>query len=311
MKLRRIFLGVMIALAVLTFALPPRTFAQTPDRLTSLKISVWPEFDQPTVLVLLDGVLADASNLPRQISVLIPSNAQLTVATWTNPDGSFAPEQPAQQTKQDDGYTRVTFTIAQPTFRVEYYHDLLRGAPDKTLDFAFKSTGAIDAVSLEIQQPLKATNFAVTPATQTTRTDADGLKYFSYAFTNIAAGQTITAQAKYTKTDPNPSVQSAPQPTSAPSTVAQGAPTTNTSNDLFLLIALVAVGVTAILGFFLLQQRSQDRRLVANVGSNKPRRDKRHGGAATATVFCTQCGRALGPEDNFCPQCGAKRRVQG
>jgi hypothetical protein len=309
MKLRKIFLGVTIALAVLTFALPPRTFAQTPDRLTSLKISLWPEFDKPTVLVILDGILADASNLPRQISVLIPANAQLTVATWANPDGSFAPEQPTQQTKQDDGYTRVTFTIAQPTFRVEYYHDLLRGASDKTLDFAFKSIGAIDAVSLEIQQPLKATNFAVTPTTQTTRTDADGFKYFSYAFTNITAGQTIIAQAKYTKSDPNPSVQSAPQPT--PALVPVAAPTTNDSNNLFLLIALVALGVAAILGFFLLQQRSQDRRLVANVGSNKPRRDKRHGGAATATVFCTQCGRALGPEDNFCPKCGTKRRAQG
>ena len=309
MKLRKIFLGVTIALAVLTFALPPRTFAQTPDRLTSLKISLWPEFDKPTVLVILDGILADASNLPRQISVLIPSNAQLTVATWANPDGSFAPEQLAQQTKQDDGYTRITFTIAQPTFRVEYYHDLLRGAPDKTLDFVYKSVGAIDAVSLEIQQPLKASNFAVTPATQTTRTDSDGFKYFGYAFSNIAAGQTITAQAKYTKTDPNPSVQNAPQPT--PALVPIAAPTTNDSNTLFLLIALVALGVTAILGFFLLQQRSQDRRPVANVGSNKQRRDKRRGGAATATVFCTQCGRALGPEDNFCPKCGAKRRAQG
>ncbi|MEW5719396.1 MAG: zinc ribbon domain-containing protein, partial [Chloroflexota bacterium] len=310
-NLRKIFWGVTIALVVLILTLPPRALAQTPDRLASLKISVWPEFDKPTVLVILDGALADASNLPRQISILIPANADLTVATWMNSDGSFAPEQPAQQTKQDDGYTRVTFTTAQPQFRVEYYHDLLRGAPDKTLDFAFKPISAIDAATLEIQQPLKATNFAVTPATPTTRTDPDGFKYFSYTFSNLAAGQTITAQAKYTKTDPNPSVQSAPQPTLAPSTFAQGAPTPTTSNDLFLLIALVAVGITAILGFFLLQQRAHDRRPVANAGSGKRRRDKRRGGAATATVFCTQCGRALGPEDNFCPKCGAPRRAQG
>ena len=311
MNLRKIFLGVTIALAGLTFALPSHTLAQTPDRLASLKISVWPEFDKPTVLVILDGALADASNLPRQISVLIPANAELTVATWANPDGSFAPEQPAQQTKQDDGYARVTFTTAQPKFRIEYYHDLLRGAPDKTMDLAFKSIGAVDAATLEIQQPLKASNFAVTPATQTTRTDPDGFKYFSYAFSNIAAGQTITAQVKYTKTDPNPSAQSAPQATRVPSTFAQGAPTPTTSNDLFLLLALVAVGVATILGFFLWQQRAHDRRPGANVGSSKRRRDKRRGSAATATVFCTQCGHALGSEDNFCPQCGTPRRAQG
>jgi uncharacterized iron-regulated membrane protein len=111
-------------------------------------------------------------------------------------------------------------------------------------------------------------------------------------------------------------VQSVPPPT--PALVPAAAPTTGTSYDLFLLIALVVLGVTAILGFFLWQQRAQDRRLSANVGSPKRRRDKRRGGTAAATartgrfaMFCTQCGHALGSDDNFCPQCGTRRRVQG
>jgi hypothetical protein len=310
MNLRKVFFGVTIALAVLVFTLPPRAFAQTPDRLTALTISIWPEFDKPTVLVLLDGVLADASpKVPRQVSVLIPTGAELNVATWMNPDGSFAPEQPAQQTRQDDGWTRVTFTITQPKFRVEYYHDLLRGTPDKTLDFTYKSVGTIDAVTVEMQQPLKATNFAVTPAAQTTRTDSDGFKYFVQTYSNLAASQTLTAQVRYTKSDPNPSVQSVPPPT--PALVPAAAPTTGTSYDLFLLIALVALGITAILGFFVWQQRAPDRRRSANAGSPKRRRDKRRGGAVAATVFCTQCGHALGSDDNFCPKCGTRRRVQG
>jgi len=303
MKLRKTLLGVMVALAGLTLTLPPRALAQTPDRLTSLKISIWPEFDKPSVLVLLDGVLADPSNLPRPVSVLIPSDAELSVTTWTNPDGSFAPEQPAQQTKQDDGYTRVTFTIAQPRFRVEYYHDLLRGAPDKTLDFVYKSSGAIDTVTLEIQQPLKATNWTMNPPAPNTRTDSDGFKYFSYAFSNIAAGQTITAQAKYTKSDPNPSVQ----PQAAPTVV----PAASESNNRFGLLALVALGLTAILGFFWLRRRSPATRPAANVMSRKARRGKRPAGLTTAAVFCTQCGHPLRLEDNFCPKCGTKRRVQG
>jgi uncharacterized iron-regulated membrane protein len=85
-----------------------------------------------------------------------------------------------------------------------------------------------------------------------------------------------------------------------------------------LLIALVALGITAILGFFVWQQRAPDRRRSANAGSPKRRRDKRRGGAVAATVltgrfamFCTQCGHALGSDDNFCPKCGTRRRVQG
>jgi len=300
MKLRKQFFSVMIALTFLLLTLPLRASAQTPDRLTALKISIWPEYDKPSVLVLLDGVLADASNLPRPISVLIPADARLYVTTWENPNGSLAPEQPAQQTRQDDGFTRVTFTTAQPRFRVEYYHDAVRGAPDKTIDFAYKSIGALDAATIEIQQPLKASNFAVTPATQTTRTDPDGFKYFVQTFANIAAGQTISAQIKYTKTDPNPSM---PAP-AAPLPVAA-----NESNNWFLLIALVALGLAILLGFFLLQQRALATRPAAPTGSRNRKRGKPRAGAAS--VFCTQCGRALGADENFCPKCGAKRRAHG
>lgn len=299
MKWRRTFFSVTMALLWLAL-LFPRASAQNPERLTALKISIWLEYDTPTVLVMFDGTLADATNLPRAISLLIPSDAQLYVTTWANPDGTLAPEQPAQQTKQDDGYTRVTFTIAQPKFRVEYYHDALRGAPDKTFAFAYKSIGAVDAVMVEIQQPLKASNFAVTPATSTTRTDTAGFKYFIQTHTNLAAGQVLTAQVKYTKTDPHPSViqaQIAPQTT---------APTMHESSNWVLLLALVAVGLAIVFGFFVLQQRALAPRATASSRASQPRRKRRAANAATA--FCPQCGRALARDDNFCPACGTKRR---
>jgi rubrerythrin len=74
---------------------------------------------------------------------------------------------------------------------------------------------------------------------------------------------------------------------------------------------LVALGLTAILGFFWLRRRSPATRPAANVMSRKARRGKRPAGVTTAAVFCTQCGHPLRLEDNFCPKCGTKRRVQG
>jgi len=87
----------MIALWLILVIPAVSAHAQTPEHLAFLKISIWPEFDQPSVLVMYDGVLADTSNLPRAISVLIPADAQLFVTTWYYPDGTLAPEQPAQQ----------------------------------------------------------------------------------------------------------------------------------------------------------------------------------------------------------------------
>ncbi len=286
------FLGALIALVTALAILPAR--ADDPNRLTQLKISVWLEYDRPTVLVMLDGALADQSNLPREVSVLIPSGATSLVTTWANPDGSFAREQPSQAQDLGNGFTRVTFTVTQPNYHVEYYHDALRGAPNKTLDFVFQTLAPADQLTLEFQQPLAATNFSVSPATPTTRTDSAGFKYFILPYSNVAAGQTIAAQVKYTKTDPNPSVS----PTAAPET-------SNPWNTIFVLVALISLGLVIVLGIFIWQQNIRGEPIGARSDTH-PVRHKPRGGAARA--YCSQCGHALNAEDNFCPRCGAKRR---
>jgi len=303
---RKILLGVMSALIFL-FAAIPQAMAQDPNRLAQLKISVWPEYDTPTVLVLIDGTLADKTNLPRQVAVLVPAAAQVTVTTWENPDGTLAPEQPHQVTDLGDGYKRVTFTTKQPTFRVEYYHDLLRGTPDKTMDFAFKHAAPADQVTLEIQQPIKATNFSVNPATPNTRTDADGFKYFTYQFAKVTAGQIISTQVKYTKTDPNPSVAPQTLPATAPAPTAGGL-----SSNIFIIAGMVILGLGVVLGIFVWQQRV--RQVEEAAPKMSPRQFKRQRQRARGTlsenkIFCTQCGHPLDADDNFCPKCGTKRRV--
>lgn len=308
MTRRRFFLCVGMALWLVA-ATVPRAWADDPNRLTQLKISVWPEYDTATVLVMFDGTLADTSNVPREISVLIPSSASLLVTTWENADGSLAAEQPSKSTNQGDGFTRVTYSVRTPKFHVEYYDDLLRGAPDKTMDFVFQALTSADQVLLEIQQPLKATNFSVTPTTATTRTDNVGFKYFIRSPLTLTAGQTITAQVKYTKSDPKPSAQSLPTPP-----LSATAPTTTTAapsawDNLFIIVALATVGLVAVLGFFILRQHSLGVSPTAMATPRaRSRRSTRRAGPS-ATVFCTQCGRALGSEDNFCPRCGAKRRI--
>lgn len=311
MQERRITLGVMVAFVLwAAFVAVPRAFAQDPNKLSQLTISVWPEHDKPTVLVLLDGTLADSSNLPRQFSVLIPSSAQLLVATFVNADGSFAPEQPSTATNLGDGFTRITYAVATSKFHLEYYDDLLRGAPDKTMDFVYKAQSPADQATLEIQQPLKATNFSVSPATQTTRNGTDGFKYFVQDLAAVSAGQTITAQVKYTKTDPNPSVlPTLPSITPIPAPVAPAASPSPWSS-IFILAGVVALGIVAVIGFFVFQKRSREPALARAASRNRTRRNGERAAPSSQTAaFCTQCGHGLSADDLFCPRCGTKRRV--
>ncbi len=295
------------ALALVLSMNAPRALADDPNRLSQLAISVWPEYDTPTVLVILDGKFADTATSARQVSVLIPLKAKLHVATYANADGSLAKEQPTQSSDLGDGHARVTFSVPAANFWLEYYDDALQGNPDKTLDFALQAPAPADQVTLEVQQPLKATNFTISPATTNTHTE-NGFTYFDSSIANIAAGQIISAQIKYSKADPNPSVPPAAALASVPAT-----PVTTTSSswgNTFLIVAIVVLGLTAVLGFFMLQQQRSRRFAPAAVDSRNGRRGNR--GARHVSlggVFCTQCGRPLGRDDNFCPKCGAKRKV--
>jgi hypothetical protein len=295
-------MALLLGLAVAT----PRALADDPNRQTQLKISIWPEYDQPTVLVMLDGTLADTANLPRDVSVLIPSSASLLVTTFENQDGTLAAEQQSKPANQGDGYTRVTYTIKSPKYHVEYYDNLLRGSPDKVMDFAFKAVALIDQVTLEIQQPLKASNFSVNLPSPSVRDD-NGFQVYSSSYSNVTAGQTLTAQVKYTKTDPNPSVLPTVAPANVPSTTpAATAP--GIWGNVFAIVALVLLVLVAVLGFYILQQRARhpaSAMAASRSGSRKQARRQ----AAARRVFCTQCGSALGPEDNFCPKCGEPRRA--
>ena len=307
MKRRMLFFCAMAAFLLWTMlAVAPRARAQDPNQLSNLQVSVWPEHDQPTVLVLIDGTLADTANLPRQVAVLIPSSAKLQVATFANPDGTFAVEQPSQSTDQGDGYTRVTFTTNTAEYHVEYYDDLLRGSPDKTMDFVYQAAAPADKVTLQVQQPLKATNFSTSPPASTTRNGGDGFTYYDLQFPALAAGQTISAQVKYTKTDPNPSVITAPP--AASTTPAPAATPAGPWSNAFYVAALVLLGLVAVVGFFL-WQRSREPAVAPARSRSRSRRSVERTSSTTTAAFCTQCGHGLSADDLFCPRCGTKRRV--
>jgi hypothetical protein len=307
MKRRMLLLCAMIAFALwIICTATPRALAQDSNRLSKLLVAIWPEYDQPAVLVLIDGTLADSANLPRQVSVLIPTTARLQVTTWTNADGSYAPEQPSQSNNVGDGFTRVTFSTNAAQYHVEYYDDLLQGTPDKSMTFVYKAAAPADQVTVTIQQPLKATNLTINPTPQSTRSESDGFKYSDLQFPPLAADQTITTQIKYTKADPNPSILPA-SPTAALAVVTP-APA-SPWNNVFILVALVVIGLVAVIGFFLFQRSREQVPARANV-RNRPRGSAERGGmTGNVAAFCTQCGYGLASADVFCPKCGTKRRM--
>lgn len=299
---------VVAGLAALAFSAAPGVMADGNDSLANLQINVWPEYDDARVLVMYDGEVADTSNLPREISLFVPSTAALNAAAYVDTSGSLItiPDSPTTQ-DAGDGFARVTLKIPAPKFHLEYYYNPLQGSPNKTMEFVYKAAQPAENVQLDIQQPLKADKFLTDPATQVKTTDPHNFTFYVFNYASLAAGQTQRIKVSYTKTDPSPSVASIQKPAASPET-AQIAPPGNSLLPAVLIAAALAM---VALGGFAWWSRRQGEAEPVPVRAEPLRRGQRRRGtrSASKTGFCVQCGRELEGDDLFCPRCGTRRRT--
>ncbi len=290
---------VLLGLFLLALSPTPGAVAQSNDRLANLTILVWPEYDDPGVLVQYDGEIALKENSPRELSLLVPAGARVIATAYVDAKGEYLNTDPWKVQDAGDGYSRLTFSLPVPHFHLEFYYNPLQGAPDKTMDLLYKAAQPAEKVHLEIQEPLKADKFKTTPATANQVTRMHDFKYHIFDYPSLDAGQILRVQVSYTKTDPNPSIAYIAAPEQASTEPLP-------SSNAILPIALVAMGVAVgLLGFLAWRFRRGETpgAAYATIGNTGKRNRRR-----AAVAFCSQCGHGLEADDNFCPQCGARRR---
>ncbi len=268
-------------------------------RISTMDVSVWPEYDQPGVLVQYQGNLtakADKAN-PLELSFFVPKGAGITAACAIQSNGNHTSET-WKESEAEDRLTKITFQVTEPQFHVEYYYNPLPSSTDRKFEFAYTAALAADQVQLDIQHPLKATNFVLTPDAPNSHLDQDGFTYHAYVFKPVTAGQKLAAEVAYTKTDPKPSV-SGNKPAAVPS--AANTPSDSGINPNQVIVLTTFLAMAAIIAYFIWERNHRPAPSTVRAASYNaaPRR-----GEPSSGGYCTQCGNAMQPEDRFCARCG-------
>lgn len=292
----------LLALFTLLFlgvAAPAR--AEEPSTISVMDVSVWPEYDQAGVLVQYQGNLtgkADKTN-PIELSFFVPKGAGVGAACGIQSNGNHTSEQ-WKETDADNNLTRVTFKVTEPQFHVEYYYNPLTSSSDRKFSFAYTAALAADEVQMDIQHPLRVTNFALTPDAPNSHKDNDGFTYHGYDFKSVAAGQKLATDIAYTKTDNKPSV-SGDKPASATNANVASTDSGVNPNQVIVLGTFLAMG--GIIAYFVWErrQRTQPRRYAPVVEHDEA---PAAAGTLSADGFCTQCGNPMHAGDRFCGRCG-------
>lgn len=305
--------GLVALVIVLALAfVPVSAFAQEKDLTVShMRVSVWPEYDEPRVLGILQGELSDKTTFPAPVKFLIPKDAEVNQACALTDSGEHQCQ--VYETAIEGDFKAVTYKLPLKTFFMDFYYNPLAEGSSKSFDYVFKAPYAVDNLEIEVQQPLKATDFKVSPEAMSQGSDDKGFKYARYTYPTVPGGQDYKYSVSYTKTDPKPSVEKKQQGAAPQGQAAAGGGGFSFSPLVILLSITISV-MLALVGYIVVTSRGGGKAVrpaYSHASSGRSKRPVKYdGGRSTGRPsrgkFCTSCGSGTDSGDNFCPNCGKK-----
>jgi zinc ribbon protein len=316
------YIRTLVAGSDTTAQVPSSASSQAPTTdlvMARLRLSIWPEYDDPRVLIMFRGEMTPRQAFPASITLPIPKGAEVIGAGMVSEQNELLlhPHQVLSGNTQDT----LQLNLPVPRFFVEfYYNPLTTSGPEKRFVYSAPTTYPIELFEVDIQQPLKATAFMLDPVPMERMTDNQGFTYHQFTYRNVGQGHSQTFTIAYTKTASTPSV-SKQQPTPHPAEKARAR-----SNNTLVALSIFAGAILLFAGCAWLVQRSQRPRMPTTTTPALPvsmsdtlvallREDAQPQETETAEVspmspqtrvvnYCAHCGRKLLPDDRFCSGCG-------
>lgn len=271
-----------------------RAAAATSPQLTSMAVSVMPEYDQPRVLVSYRGEFDADVALPLEARLRLPADASIEHICSIRPPNEEHICQP-YSADPDGQYLSVTWEAVTPIMYVEFYYGSVSGAGQRSLDFTFWAPYRVQILDLFVQEPMEATEFTLSPAPDDT-VEEQGFRHHSYTFQDVSVDEPVSIEMVYTRQTSQPSV---PPRAAAAADDSGGIP-----QGVLLSLGLAGAAVLAFVLYSVFARRFRIR-LVAYSGQ-APRDEGT--AARTGTFFCRQCGGSVQQGYAFCPACGQETK---
>ena len=287
--------------------------AQSEVGFDTLDVSVWPEYDTPTVLVINKLALSTQTTLPAEVTLKMPAGVGkiYTVAVGS----SF-------ETVSDSGvdykftpgtdYARVTIKAAARFIQVEYYDPSLKKTTNQR-EFAYEWLGdyKINNFRFEFRQPLQSSKLTIEPALKNTVKDADGFQFSEFTKSGVDVGQKLAFTVKYLRDTDSPSTSFLKVQSSTPLDQNISGQSNWTT---YLPWGLGGLGLVLLLvaGYIYWSSGRNNRASSASrkrhTGSGRSAAGAEEPDGSGDQVHCAQCGKRAKPGDRFCRACGGRIR---
>ncbi|MEW6142918.1 MAG: zinc-ribbon domain-containing protein [Chloroflexota bacterium] len=297
---QKLVLALLFGAALVLSLLPlgGTLFAAEPASFQQVKLWVYPEYDDLRLLVMLEGKIVGTA-APATVRFLVPSAAEMYSAGSMDTQGRYSGGPPARKPSNIPGWDEISYEVKTNTFRVEYYDPVIKGNPDKTISYEFRTLYPISDLSVAVQEPLRSTGFSVSPKASSTSL-VQGFTEHLFSYQNVTPERPLRFEITYTKSDPHPSIL--PTPTGQPQPVSP-APATDTGATLVIagiIVVVIVVSIAVVIG----RKSFRSKPKKVPLKSAQQPRPAREGSAPPR--FCPDCGARLERSSRFCPECGVK-----
>jgi len=238
-------------------------FGQAPATIDLLEVEFWPDFDQPSMLVLMTGTLAEDVSLPATLALPVPDDATINAVARVDESGAMFSD--IDYDESSPGL--VMFTATDATFRIEYYSPYTADGNQREYTFNWLSDNAVSQLLATVQQPAMADELILDPEASESSTRQDGLVYHSLPPQVVPAGQGFRLETSYELSSPQLTVEllSSQQPIITPPVSSLNNTQAASDSTLNWPIMLIAAGLVLALvagAWFLLSNRRPNRRVV-------------------------------------------------
>ena len=264
-----------------------------------LEVALWPEFDQPAMLVIYRFELSPDTSIPASVALPIPAAVgQPHAVAWLGDDGVLYDA--AFTLEQAGNWSVVMIELSNTrTGQLEYYSAIDFAGTIRSFLFEWPTGFELGGLSYEVQEPVGAADLVVSPAPDREVLGELGLNYLTAEMGPQVADSAPVISVTYERAATSLSVEALQPLGKTPVGAQSGNP-----NPLPWLVLAVGIAIVGGGTYYLVS-----RRQPTSQPAPKPRRTRVTDVKLEASiVYCHQCGAAAGISDVYCRQCGTQLR---
>jgi hypothetical protein len=289
---------ILMLILSIVFLIPAPVRSQGEVHLSLLGVDIWPEYDQPAVLMIYRLILASDTKLPASLALHIPANAQINAVAVLDPTGGLI-NTPYDKTIQGQSSV-LNISTNSLQMQVEFYEPLVKNGINRHIQFDWSGDYAVDKLDANFLSPFGAKSVSISVSPTDTGPGQDGLTNYHIQKSNLAAGQSFSLTIDYQRQTDDLSISSLP-------VVAASTPGPDTPGRVSMtgILPWILAGIGALLivagivGFVLWQQGSRGtKKGIKNTPPSEESEDE--------SIYCHNCGKRAQPGDVFCRTCGTR-----